>query len=80
MGKEEMTNEKEKIFSQEFLMRKELIKMDREKAELKHKLKMEELKYFRETVKLNHENRMSEHRIKRADRQRGFLQERKWEK
>lgn len=72
-----MIKKKEKIFSQEFLMRKELIEMDGEKAELRHKWKMEELKFFRETEKLNHENRMSEHRIKRADRQRGFLMERK---
>lgn len=57
---------------EDYEQRKELLRMERENFELKHKMKMEELNFERATQVLFFENQMSVHRIKRADRRNEF--------
>lgn len=53
--------------SKEFLEKKELIRMDKEFYESKHKFKMEELIFGRESTRLFHEMEMERQRIKSAE-------------
>lgn len=59
--------DKDKEHSPEFLERSELIRLDRENLELKHKFKMEELAFERENTKIFHEKELERIRIKSAE-------------
>ena len=53
--------------SQEYRERKEMIKLDRETAKIKHKMRMQELEYNRESDRLHHERDLERGRIKTAE-------------
>jgi hypothetical protein len=65
-----MENENE---SQEYQEKKELILLQRETDELKHKFKMEELNYERQTSIIVHEKILERGRIQRAEERKMIL-------
>ena len=66
---------KEVEHSPEYLERVELIRLDKELAEMRHKFKMEELMTERENTRIFHEKELEKIRIKSAEIRRS--QERK---
>ena len=59
--------------SQEFLEKKELIRMQKELEKYKHKLVMEELIFRRESDKSHHERELERGRIKSAEIKKTIL-------
>lgn len=60
--------------SQEFKERKNLIEMQKEADELRHKFKMEQLTFERETNRIFHEKALERERIKRAEERKMLVE------
>lgn len=70
---EEMTEEKENGETQWCKERKEILVLEREIAETKHKFHMQELEFERATSKLIHDQILERGRIQRAEEKKMFM-------
>jgi hypothetical protein len=74
-----MVNQSEEVqieHSREFLERKELNRLDKELAEIKHSFKMQELEFERASTKIFHEQVLERGRIQRAEERKMFMEKR----